>query len=538
MSATLTSEIKRRRTFAIISHPDAGKTTLTEKLLLFAGAIQIAGSVKARKASRHATSDWMEIEKQRGISVASSVMQMEYRDCVVNLLDTPGHQDFSEDTYRVLTAVDAALMVIDAAKGVEAQTLRLIEVCRARNTPILAFINKMDREVLPPLSLMEEVERVLNMDVVPFTWPVGMGRQFGGVYDMRRDRMRVFQAGEDRMSDDDEILDGLDNAVAAERFGAEHAQACAEIGLIREASPAFDREAFLAARQSPLFFGSAVNNFGVREVLDALIDLAPPPTARAALQRVVMPDEPAFTGVVFKIQANMDPAHRDRIAFLRVCSGRFERGMKLRVCRTAKDIRPGTVVSFLSQRRELLDEAYSGDIIGIPNHGTLRLGDTLTEGENLQFTGLPYFAPEIFQTVEIKDPMKSKQLRTGLQQLGEEGAIQVFRPIAGGSLLLGAVGTLQFEVVLHRLKSEYNVDSRLELSRYKLARWITCDDASVLKKFIDANAHRVAHDVVDAPAFLATHVAELDVVSERFPTVRFHAMREHAGHVFQAAMKN
>jgi len=537
MSTHLTTEIKRRRTFAIISHPDAGKTTLTEKLLLFAGAIQIAGSVKARKASRHATSDWMEIEKQRGISVASSVMQMEYRDCVVNLLDTPGHQDFSEDTYRVLTAVDAALMVIDAAKGVEAQTLRLIEVCRARNTPILTFINKMDREVLPPLSLMEEVERVLNMDVVPFTWPVGMGRQFGGVYDMRLNSMRVFQAGEDRMHDDDEILDGLDNPVAAERFGAEHTQARNEIDLIREASPAFDRDAFLAAKQSPLFFGSAVNNFGVREVLDALVDLAPPPAPRAALQRVVMPDEPAFTGVVFKIQANMDPAHRDRIAFLRVCSGRFQRGMKLRVCRTGKDIRPGTVVSFLSQRRELLEEAYSGDIIGIPNHGTLRLGDTLTEGENLQFTGLPYFAPEIFQTVELKDPMKSKQLRTGLQQLGEEGAIQVFRPIAGGSLLLGAVGTLQFEVVLHRLKGEYNVDARLEPSRYRLARWVTCDDANVLKKFIDANAHRVAHDVVEAPAFLATHMAELEVVSERFPTVKFHAMREHAGNVFQTQMK-
>ena len=536
MSTHLGTEIKRRRTFAIISHPDAGKTTLTEKLLLFAGAIQIAGSVKARKASRHATSDWMEIEKQRGISVASSVMQMEYRDCVVNLLDTPGHQDFSEDTYRVLTAVDAALMVIDAAKGVEAQTLRLIDVCRARNTPILTFINKMDREVRPPLELMEEVERVLNMDAVPFTWPVGMGRQFGGVYDMRLNSMRVFQAGEDRMHDDDEILDGLDNPLAAERFGAEHTQARNEIGLIREASPAFDRNQFLAAKQSPLFFGSAVNNFGVREVLDALVDLAPPPAPRAALQRVVMPDEKPFTGVCFKIQANMDPAHRDRIAFLRVCSGRFERGMKLRVCRTGKDIRPSTVVSFLSQRRELLEEAYSGDIIGIPNHGTLRLGDTLTEGENLQFTGLPYFAPEIFQTVELKDPMKSKQLRTGLQQLGEEGAIQVFRPVAGGSLLLGAVGTLQFEVVLHRLKGEYNVDARLEPSRYRLARWVTCDDAAMLRKFFEANAHRVAHDVVEAPAFLATHAAELEVVSERFPTVKFHAMREHAGHVFQVGM--
>ena len=532
----LSKEIKRRRTFAIISHPDAGKTTLTEKLLLFAGAIHIAGSVKARKATRHATSDWMEIEKQRGISVASSVMQMEYRDCVINLLDTPGHQDFSEDTYRVLTAVDAALMVIDAAKGVEAQTLRLIEVCRARNTPILTFINKMDREVLPPLKLMEEVESVLKMDVVPFIWPVGMGKSFRGVFDLRRDAMRVFTAGEDRMSEDDEILPGIDNPIIAARYPDEIAQAKHEIDLLRDASPMFDREAFLAGKQSPLFFGSAVNNFGVREVLDALVDVAPAPAPRAALERVVEPDEATFAGVVFKIQANMDPAHRDRIAFVRVCSGHFTRGMKLRVSRTGKDIRPGTVVSFLSQRRDLLEEAFAGDIIGIPNHGTLHLGDTLTEKEALQFTGLPYFAPEIFQAVEIKDPIKAKQLRTGLQQLGEEGAIQVFRPIAGGSLLLGAVGTLQFEVVLHRLKSEYNVDARLEPSRYRLARWITCDDPVMLRKFIDANAHRVAHDVVEAPAFLATHVSELEIASERYPKVKFHAMREHAGQHFAAQM--
>jgi len=531
------TEIKRRRTFAIISHPDAGKTTLTEKLLLFAGAIQIAGSVKARKASRHATSDWMEIEKQRGISVASSVMQMEYRDCVVNLLDTPGHQDFSEDTYRVLTAVDAALMVIDAAKGVEAQTLRLIEVCRARNTPIITFINKMDREVKPPLELMEEVERVLKMDVVPFIWPVGMGREFRGVFDLRLNSMRVFTPGEDRMRDDDETLEGIDNPIAMERFGVELTQAKKEIELLKDASPPFDRDAFLAGKQSPLFFGSAVNNFGVREVLDALVDIAPPPASRLALERLVEPDEPAFSGVVFKIQANMDPAHRDRIAFVRVCSGKFERGMKLRVSRTGKDIRPSTVVSFLSQRRNLLEEAYAGDIIGIPNHGTLHLGDSLTERESLQFTGLPYFAPEIFQVVEVKDPIKSKQLRQGLQQLGEEGAIQVFRPIAGGSLLLGAVGTLQFEVVAHRLKSEYNVDARMEPSRYRMARWITCDDESVLKKFVDANAHRIAHDVVDALAFLATHASELEVASERYPQVKFHALREHAGKHFAGAMQ-
>ncbi|MCA2997517.1 MAG: peptide chain release factor 3 [Rhodocyclaceae bacterium] len=536
MTTPLSAEIKRRRTFAIISHPDAGKTTLTEKLLLYAGAIHIAGSVKARKASRHATSDWMEIEKQRGISVASSVMQMEYRGCVVNLLDTPGHQDFSEDTYRVLTAVDAALMVIDAAKGVESQTLRLIEVCRARNTPILTFINKMDREVLPPLKLMEEVEQVLNMDVVPFIWPLGMGKSFCGVYDLRRDSMRVFTPGEDRMGDTDEVLEGIDNPVIAERYGDKLTQAKAEIELIREASPAFNRAAFLAGKQSPLFFGSAVNNFGVREVLDALVDIAPSPVSRAAIERKVEPDETSFAGVVFKIQANMDPAHRDRIAFVRICAGRFERGMKLRNVRTGKDFRPGTVVSFLSQRRDLLDEAYAGDIIGIPNHGTLHLGDALTEKEALQFTGLPYFAPEIFQAVEIKDPIKSKQLRQGLQQLGEEGAIQVFRPVSGGSLLLGAIGTLQFEVVLHRLKSEYNVDARLEPSRYRLARWITCNDANILRKFIDANAHRVAYDVVDAPAFLATHLSELEVSAERYPQVKFHAMREHAGKHFVTTM--
>ena len=492
MSTNHSEQIRRRRTFAIISHPDAGKTTLTEKLLLFSGAIQIAGSVKARKASRHATSDWMEIEKQRGISVASSVMQMEWRDCVINLLDTPGHQDFSEDTYRVLTAVDSALMVIDAANGVEEQTLRLLEVCRARNTPILTFVNKMDREVRQPLDLMDEIERNLGMAVVPFTWPVGMGRDFHGVYDLRLDQMRVFRPGEERLREDEELLSGLDNAQSVQRFGQSYEQAQSEIALLREAAPAFDEADFLAGRQSPLFFGSAINNFGVREVLDALVDLAPPPQPRPALQRVVQPDEPKFSGVVFKIQANMDPAHRDRIAFVRICSGRFERGMKIRVGRTGKDIRPGSVVTFMSQRRELLDEAFAGDIVGIPNHGTLHLGDSLSEGEELQFTGLPFFAPEMFRSVEIADPMRSKQLRTGLQQLGEEGAIQVFRPLTGGSLLLGAVGTLQFDVVQHRLKSEYGVDARMEGSKYRMARWFTCDDPQALKRFIDANAHRIA----------------------------------------------
>ena len=529
-------QVKRRRTFAIISHPDAGKTTLTEKLLLFSGAIQIAGSVKARKAARHATSDWMEIEKQRGISVASSVMQMEYRGCVINLLDTPGHQDFSEDTYRVLTAVDAALMVIDAANGVEPQTRRLLQVCRARNTPILTFVNKMDREVQDPMSVMDEIEQELGMTVVPFTWPVGMGKLFHGVYDRREKRMRVFSPGEDKAGGDDEILAGLDNAEASKRFGAEFTQAQGELELLNGASPEFDRAAFLAGKQTPMFFGSAINNFGVQEVLDALVDLAPAPGDRSAIQRVVRPEEKKFSGVVFKIQANMDPAHRDRIAFLRVASGEFTRGMRLKVVRSGKELRPNTVVSFMSQRRELLDTAFAGDIIGIPNHGVLQLGDTLTEGEALQFTGLPFFAPEMFRAVEVADPLRSKQLRAGLTQLGEEGAIQVFRPIAGSLLLLGAVGQLQFEVVAHRLEHEYGVKARILGSNFNLARWVTCDDPNELKKFMDANAHRVALDAVDAPTLLVDHSATLRAVEQQWPKIKFHALREHAGLVFQSKM--
>lgn len=526
-------EVARRRTFAIISHPDAGKTTLTEKLLMYAGAIHIAGSVKARKASRHATSDWMEIEKQRGISVASSVMQMEYRDCVINLLDTPGHQDFSEDTYRVLTAVDAALMVIDAANGVEAQTLRLLEVCRARNTPIVTFVNKMDREVRQPLDLLDEIERTLGMSTIPFTWPVGMGKSFQGVCDLRNDCMRVFQAGADRVTKDEEIIAHFDDPTLQRRFGAELPVALQEIDLIKGASPAFDHGDFLAGEQTPVFFGSAINNFGVREILDALVELAPPPESRHAIQREVLPDEKKFSGMVFKIQANMNLAHRDRIAFVRVCSGHFKRGMNLRVVRSGKDIRTSTVVSFLSQRRDILEEAYPGDIIGIPNHGTLQLGDTLTEGEVLQFTGLPFFAPEIFRTVEIADPLRSKQLKLGLAQLGEEGAIQVFRPHLGNMLLLGAVGVLQFEVVTHRLQHEYQVAARIAPAKYQLARWITADDPKELQRFIDANSHRIAYDAVDAPTFLASFGAELSVAQDNWPAIHFHKLREHAGLVFQ-----
>jgi len=529
----LSERVNQRRTFAIISHPDAGKTTLTEKLLLFAGAIHIAGSVRARKASRHAVSDWMEIEKQRGISVASSVMQLEYRGKVVNLLDTPGHQDFSEDTYRVLTAVDAALMVIDAANGVEAQTLRLLEVCRSRGTPIITFINKMDREVREPLELIDEIERVLGMSAVPFSWPIGMGKTFHGVYDLAEDRVRVFRPGVDRVQEGDEIIHGLDNPELRERFGAELDRARHDIELVQAATPEFSRDAFLAGEQTPVFFGSAINNFGVREVLDALVDIAPPPQPRIALQGPVQPDSERFSGVVFKIQANMDPAHRDRVVFVRVCSGRFERGMKLRVQRTGKDFRPNNVVSFLSQRRELLDEAYAGDIIGIPTHGGIQLGDTLTEGQVLQFTGLPFFAPEFFQAIEVVNPLKTKQLRTGLKQLGEEGAIQVFRPLRNTTTLLGAVGSLQFEVAAHRLQHEYGVEARLMPSPYTAARWISADDPAELDRFVEANAGRVARDAADSLAVLTASSYEMKVVQDMWPKIRFHTQREHAGLVLE-----
>ncbi len=529
-------EVSRRRSFAIISHPDAGKTTLTEKLLLYAGAIQIAGSVKARKASRHATSDWMEIEKQRGISVASSVMQMEYRDCIINLLDTPGHQDFSEDTYRVLTAVDSALMVIDAANGVEPQTRRLIEVCRARQTPLITFVNKLDREVKKPLDLMDEIEEALGMAVVPMTWPVGMGKSFSGVIDIARSQMRLFRPGEDRVGAEHEASVAIDNAALKVRLGTDLDEAVAEVELVTGAMPAFDAQDFLSGQQSPVFFGSAINNFGVKEVLDALVEMAPAPGPRASVQRSVAPDEPKFSAVVFKVQANMDPAHRDRVAFLRICSGRFERGMKIKIARNGKEIRTNNALSFLSQRREILDEAFAGDIIGVPNHGLLRLGDTLTEGEVLQFKGLPFFAPEMFRAVETADPMRNKQLRTGLMQLGEEGAIQVFRPVAGGAMLLGAVGQLQFEVVAHRLKAEYGAEVRFIGSRFNVARWVTSDDPKKLTQFLDENAHRVAEDVVGAPVLLTAHRSELDVVQERWPDIQFHALREHAGLIFQSEL--
>lgn len=532
-----------RRTFAIISHPDAGKTTLTEKLLLFSGAIQIAGAVKGRKASRHATSDWMEIEKQRGISVASSVMQMAYRDHVVNLLDTPGHKDFSEDTYRVLTAVDSALMVIDAANGVESQTRRLIEVCRQRDTPIITFVNKMDREVREPLDILDEVERELGMPCVPMTWPVGQGKSFGGIINLRTQAMTVFESGSERRPQDFETIPLSDADALRARFGATFDEAIESMELAVGASPAWDHEAFLAGKQTPVFFGSGVNNFGVMEVLDALVDLAPPPRPRTSslvvnkqpVEKTVLPEEAGFAGVVFKVQANMDANHRDRIAFVRVASGKYTPGMKLRVQRTTKELRPTSVVTFMSQRREAVEEAYAGDIIGFTTHGGVQLGDTITDGASLQFTGLPFFAPEMFMTVVLKNPLRTKQLQQGLAQLGEEGAIQVFKPDAGGNMLLGAVGQLQFEVVQHRLKAEYDCDVRLENCQYTGARWITADTPAELRAFTDAYPLRMAHDAADTLAYLCTSPYDVRLAQERFPKIHFHPLREHAGLALQAA---
>ena len=541
---TYAFETRRRRTFAIISHPDAGKTTLTEKLLLFSGAIQIAGSVKARKATRHATSDWMEIEKQRGISVASSVMQMVYRDHVINLLDTPGHKDFSEDTYRVLTAVDSALMVIDAANGVESQTRRLIEVCRQRDTPIITFINKMDREVRDPLDILDEVERELGMPCVPMTWPVGQGKSFGGIINLRTSIMTVFESGSERLPHDFEAMPLSDPDALQKRFGNEWDTALESIELATGASPTFDREAFLAGKQTPVFFGSGVNNFGVMEVLDALVDLAPSPGPRTSsfvvnkqpVIKEVHPEDDAFSGVVFKVQANMDANHRDRIAFVRIASGKYVPGLKLKVMRTSKELRPTSVVTFMSQRREAVEEAYAGDIVGFTTHGGVQLGDTITDGSvNLLFTGLPFFAPEMFMTVVLKNPLRTKQLQQGLAQLGEEGAIQVFKPEMGGNMLLGAIGQLQFEVVQHRLKGEYDADVRLEGSQYTGARWITADSPAELKEFVFAYPQRMARDAADTLAYLCTSPYDVRLAQERFPKIHFHPLREHAGLALQSA---
>jgi peptide chain release factor 3 len=524
--SSLPPEIARRRTFAIISHPDAGKTTLTEKLLLFGGAIQMAGSVKGRKAERHATSDWMALEQQRGISVTSSVMQFPYRDRVINLLDTPGHADFSEDTYRTLTAVDSALMVIDAAKGVEERTIKLMEVCRMRATPILTFINKLDREGREPIELLDEVEEVLGIQCAPLTWPIGMGKRLKGVFDLRNETVHLYDPEHGGKKQGGRLIQGLDNPALDELLGDQADELREEIELVRGASHEFDLDAYLAGEQTPVLFGSAINNFGVEELLDAFVEYAPPPKARATVQREVSPDEAKFSGFVFKIQANMDPAHRDRVAFLRVCSGKYSKGMKMRHVRIAKTIQVPNAITFQADERKAVDEAYPGDIIGLHNHGTIQIGDTFTEGEELKYEGIPYFAPELFRRVVLKDPLKMKALQKGVLQLSEEGATQSFRPLKNNDLILGAVGVLQFDVAVHRLKGEYGVDAIVEAIGVQTARWVNCEDPKMLERFRDKNYENLALDGDDQLVYLAPTRVNLNLAEERWPEVRFSATRE------------
>ncbi|ADJ28017.1 peptide chain release factor 3 [Nitrosococcus watsonii] len=521
-------EIEKRRTFAIISHPDAGKTTLTEKLLLFGGAIQLAGTVKSRKASRHATSDWMELEKQRGISVTSSVMQFPYKNRIINLLDTPGHADFSEDTYRTLTAVDSALMVIDSAKGVEERTIKLMEVCRLRNTPILTFINKLDREGQEPIELLDEIEQVLRIRCAPVTWPIGMGKRFKGIFHLSDNCIHLFSPTHGGKIKTGEQIQGVDNPRLRELLGNQVEELQEEIALVQGASHSFDKEAFLAGEQTPVFFGSAMNNFGVEELLDAYVEYAPSPQARETATRRVVPKEPKFSGFVFKIQANMDPQHRDRIAFLRVCSGSYRKGMKLRHVRLGREVQIANVLTFMAGEREQAETAWPGDIIGFHNHGTIQIGDTFTQGEELQFTGIPHFAPELFRRVRLKDPLRMKALLKGLQQLSEEGATQLFRPLLGNDLILGAIGVLQFDVVAHRLKHEYSVDCGYESVQVVTARWVSCNDSRRLEEFRTKAAAHLALDGAGNLTYLAPTRVNLDLTTERWPEVAFHAIREHA----------
>ncbi len=523
----LTTESSRRRTFAIISHPDAGKTTLTEKLLLFGGAIQLAGTVKGRKAARHATSDWMELEKQRGISITSSVMQFPYKDYMVNLLDTPGHEDFSEDTYRTLTAVDSALMVIDSAKGVEGRTIKLMEVCRLRSTPILTFINKLDREGRDPIELLDEVEDILKIKCAPITWPIGMGKQFKGVYHLYDNTIHLFSATHGGKIQQGEIIEGLHNPRLDEVLGVTAKDFRDEIELVQGASHEFDQQAFLDGLLSPVLFGSAINNFGVDEFLDFFVKTAPEPQARATTTREIAASEEKFSGFVFKIQANMDPAHRDRIAFLRVCSGTYSRGMKLKHVRIGKDVKIQNAITFMASERDHVEEAFPGDIIGLHNHGTIQIGDTFTQGESLKFTGIPNFAPELFRRVVLKDPLRLKSLQKGLEQLSEEGASQVFKPLNNNELIVGAVGVLQFDVVAYRLKDEYNVDCIFESSNITAARWVESEDEKNLNEMISKASTNLAYDHAGSLTYLAPTRVNLDLAIERYPNVDFRATREH-----------
>ncbi len=525
--STIQQEVSRRRTFAIISHPDAGKTTLTEKLLLFGGAINMAGTVKGRKARRHATSDWMALEQQRGISITSSVMQFPYRDRIVNLLDTPGHEDFSEDTYRTLTAVDSALMVIDCAKGVERRTIKLMDVCRLRDTPIMTFINKLDRDGRDPVELLDEIEAMLKIECSPVTWPIGMGRELKGVYHLLQDRIYLYSAAGRENISKIEVIEGLDSAAAEEVLGDDAANFRDEIELVRGACPEFSLDDYLAAKQSPVFFGSAISNFGVQELLDAFVEYAPPPTPRESEVRTVQPDEAELTGFVFKIQANMDPGHRDRIAFLRICSGEYRQGMRLKNVRSGKEMKIADAITFMAADRQHAETAYAGDILGLHNHGTINIGDSFTQGEELRFSGIPSFAPEIFQRAILKDPLKLKALKKGLAQLCEEGATQLFKPLRNNDLILGAIGPLQFEVVAHRLNDEYKVECQFESINVATARWVETDDDKKFQEFQRKAHDNLALDHNDRLVYIAPSKVNLNLTMERWPTIRFMETREY-----------
>jgi peptide chain release factor 3 len=521
------NEVAKRRSFAIISHPDAGKSTLTEKLLLFGGAISLAGAVKGKKATRHVTSDWMEMEKQRGISVTTSVMQFVYGEQIVNLLDTPGHADFSEDTYRTLTAVDSALMVIDVAKGVEQRTIKLMEVCRLRDTPIMTFINKLDREGREPIELLDEIESVLGIVCAPVTWPIGMGQRFKGIYHLYQDKIYLYQSGKNTEKNDIKMIEGLNNSLLDDEIGEQAAELREEIELVKGASHAFDLEAYLSGALTPVYFGSAMNNFGVSELLDDFVKYAPAPKTYQTNEREVSPDEPKLTGFVFKIQANMDPNHRDRIAFMRICSGKFTKGMKLKHLRLGKEVQISNALTFMAGDRQHADDAYAGDIIGLHNHGTIQIGDTFSQGEKLKFSGIPNFAPELFRLVRLRDPLKSKALLKGLIQLSEEGATQVFRKLNSNDLILGAVGVLQFDVVAHRLKNEYNVDCIYEPVSLAKARWVVCDDEKVIERLKEKAFDNLALDGADELTYLAPSHVNMTMTEERFKEIDFVATREH-----------
>ena len=526
-NTVIPEEVSKRRTFAIISHPDAGKTTITEKVLLFGQALQKAGTVKGKKSGQHAKSDWMEMEKDRGISITTSVMQFPYNNALVNLLDTPGHEDFSEDTYRTLTAVDSCLMVIDSAKGVEQRTIKLMEVTRLRDTPIITFMNKLDRDIRDPIELMDEVEDVLKIACAPITWPIACGKEFKGVYHMLRDETILYQTGQGHTIQDSVIIKGLDNPELDEAIGSYADDLREELELVQGASHEFDRELFLKGELTPVFFGTALGNFGVDHVLDGVIEWAPTPLSRETEERTVEPNEDKFSGFVFKIQANMDPKHRDRVAFMRVCSGEYRQGMKMRHVRIGKDINVSDALTFMAGDRARAETAYPGDIIGLHNHGTIKIGDTFTQGELMRFTGVPNFAPELFRRIRLRDPLKQKQLLKGLVQLSEEGAVQVFRPLDSNDLIVGAVGVLQFEVVVGRLKTEYNVEAIYESVSVATARWVYADDERKLDEFRRKCSSNLALDGGNNLTYIAPTMINLNLSMERYPDMKFSKTREH-----------